>query len=483
MNTEKDEDIDKLFKNGLEDPVNESAFREADWDAMEQLLDKDKKRPVIIFWLPVVGSAAALIVIFIGYLFLNPEAVKPGKKDQVATVHPADTGAESTVGVQTKNKTGTSGEPVRQAADSSEQKMHTVQYAVTPSAHPSNGKNGKSFFPLSPGKDRRDAAGGIANNINDGAGSKINKTTRTNNLASAKAGKGTKVKTGAASDIDQADDKIDQNGNVIATNVSPVNTTGVDTAGNKTEAVNAGNKAGLEPTDDKNKQKNNIADNKTVKMDTGSKLKVKGLSRGSPHRPVFAFGVLASSDLNGVNSPLQQSRVGGNFGATLSVTFAKKWTISSGASYDIKPYLTSFSNYRTNYYFVNQPSSVNADCRMLDIPININYQVYSHRANNLSLGTGLSSYFMLRESYKFNYADSYATGPAGFTVTNQNHNILSVLNLDAIYTHQINSKIGVTVQPYLKVPLSNVGASQVRLQSTGVALGLSWNINAYSKPK
>jgi hypothetical protein len=120
---------------------------------------------------------------------------------------------------------------------------------------------------------------------------------------------------------------------------------------------------------------------------------------------------------------------------------------------------------------------------MLDIPLNINYQVYSRQGNKISLGTGLSSYFMLREDYKFNYTDSQATGPVTYTVINKNRNILSVLNLDATYTHQINSKVGVTVQPYLKVPLSDVGASQVRLQSTGVALGLSWYLNASSKPK
>ena len=101
----------------------------------------------------------------------------------------------------------------------------------------------------------------------------------------------------------------------------------------------------------------------------------------------------------------------------------------------------------------------------------------------MTVGTGLSSYFMLREDYQFNYADSYATGPAHYTVINKNRNILSVLNLDVTYTHQINSKFGVTVQPYTKVPLSDVGYSQVRLQSTGVALGINWNINASSKPK
>ena len=120
---------------------------------------------------------------------------------------------------------------------------------------------------------------------------------------------------------------------------------------------------------------------------------------------------------------------------------------------------------------------------MLEIPVNVNYQVYRQRANKITLGTGLSSYFMLREDYKFNYTDPYPTSPTNYTVINKNRNILSVLNLDATYTHQINSKVGVILQPYLKVPLTDVGASQVRLQSSGVALGLSWNLSASSKPK
>ena len=90
MNIEKDDNLDKLFKTGLEDPVNEPAFRDTDWDAMEQMLDKRKKRSAIVYWLPIVSSAAALVIIFLGYLFLRTDVVKPGKKDQVAANHPTN---------------------------------------------------------------------------------------------------------------------------------------------------------------------------------------------------------------------------------------------------------------------------------------------------------------------------------------------------------------------------------------------------------
>jgi hypothetical protein len=125
---------------------------------------------------------------------------------------------------------------------------------------------------------------------------------------------------------------------------------------------------------------------------------------------------------------------------------------------------------------------VTADCRMLDIPLNIGYQVYHKQQNRISVGTGLSSYIMLKENYHYNYAAPYTVGPASYSVPNSNKYFFGVLNLNATYERQINSKVGISVAPYLKLPLTNIGNSQVRLQTTGVAIGVSWNLNSLSKP-
>jgi hypothetical protein len=478
MNKEKDEDLDKLFKKGLEDPVSEPAFRDADWDAMEQMLDKHKKRPAIIFWLPIIGSAAALILIFLGYLFLKPEVIKPGKKEQMAVANKANTNPPNRV----KNNTGTSGEPARKGADSSkQQKQTTAQYAVKPSPQ-SHGQKSNSFFTLSSGKDRRNAAGQGKNKAaNETKANNIepngvdNQPVIANNAIPGKTQPGTvdsKTQLGTADSKTELATADDQKQKDTAANI----------LASKTQLGTADEKTQLGTADDKNQKDNpaNALALATVTNPSGVKV---GNKQKMGNHPQFAVSVWASSDLNGVNSAFQQSKVGGNFGGAFSVTFAQKWTISTGATYDIKPYLTNFDNYHTNYQFKEEPTTVNANCRMLEIPLNVNYQVYRQNANKISLGTGLSSYFMLREDYKFNYADPYPTSPTSYSVINKNRNILSVLNLDATYTHQINSKVGVILQPYLKVPLTDVGASQVRLQSSGIALGFNWNLNASSKPK
>ena len=81
MKKVKDEDLDKLFKNGFDDPGNEPVYREADWDAMEQVLEKGKKRPVIMLWLPWLSAAAAVILVVLGWLLFRP-LVTYSKKDQ-----------------------------------------------------------------------------------------------------------------------------------------------------------------------------------------------------------------------------------------------------------------------------------------------------------------------------------------------------------------------------------------------------------------
>jgi len=159
----------------------------------------------------------------------------------------------------------------------------------------------------------------------------------------------------------------------------------------------------------------------------------------------------------------------------------KRFTISTGATYDAKQYMGDFPQYHTSYQFPTAPVSVIGNCKMFDIPLNIDYRIINGYRNKISIGTGISSYLMLHESYQYNYAE-YATGPARYNVPNPDKYLFSIVNLQATYERQISSTVGIALQPYLKLPLSGVGASQIRLQSTGLALGLTWNLNQSSKP-
>ncbi|HEX3385762.1 MAG TPA: hypothetical protein VHS53_11260, partial [Mucilaginibacter sp.] len=135
---EKDEELDKFFKKGADEPVNEPVYRETDWDTMEQLLDRDKKRGGVVYWLPRLGSIAAVLVLaLLVWLFFRPQPTKTNKVNSIATVH-------------SNRDTGISGGAGRhEMADSSKQKNTPANLAQN-SAHPGTGKKTDRSFPYQP---------------------------------------------------------------------------------------------------------------------------------------------------------------------------------------------------------------------------------------------------------------------------------------------------------------------------------------------
>ena len=208
MKKEKDEDLDRLFKSGMEDPVNEPVYREADWDAMEQILDKPKKRGGIIFWLPIIGSAAALLLLFLGWWLYKPQVIdKNGNQHASVVQHP-------------KGNTGKSGGATVLAADSSKHKiLNPANYAQS-TIHPVQRQKGKSFLPLSAGGSRRHTTGYAANTkIKDkkevstaDANKTINSTEIANNTS--------KTAVPDKKDVGTADANKTDNSAVIANNTS-----------------------------------------------------------------------------------------------------------------------------------------------------------------------------------------------------------------------------------------------------------------------
>ncbi|SEN88330.1 hypothetical protein SAMN05192574_104469 [Mucilaginibacter gossypiicola] len=429
-----EEDLDNIFKKGLEDPVNHRAFNEDDWDALEQMLDKGKKRRGIIYWLPIASGIAAMLLLFLGWWLFKPN-------------------------VQDNNTTG------------------QQQVKVKPIAPKSNPVTTGSKDIQQPQTDTVQKAPPTNNNLaaNSGTSDRAN-TAQSTLVPFVRAGR---------HNVGETSNKANAGSDTIMRRypalMAETNT------GNNNDAVSnllASSTSSLDIT----KASSSAPDFKTqidrpLVINTNTSKPGKKITKQSfGYRPQWAITALASSDVNGTNS--FQGKVGSNYGLLLSFGATKKLTITSGVVYSSKPYNTSFANYRTAYVFKNEPTDVTADCKMLDIPVNIAYQVYGNFRNKLSVGTGLSSYLMLHEKYTYNYADgaNSASWPQTYTVPNSKGYLLSIININATYEHKINSKFGVSVQPYMKVPISGVGYSDIKLQSTGVAVGVTYNLNSFRKP-
>jgi hypothetical protein len=436
MKDEKEDSIDKLFNRGLKNPGDDASYREEDWDALEAMLDGKKPKGIVRGLMILVSAIAAMLLLVVGWLYLQP-ALKPDKtKPQIVKSKP-----------QIQKHSGKYGPPAQQLAVLKSNTL-SASNSSTLSADGASRKS-KSFLTLSAVPGGRSFTGPV---VKPGfSNTRVTKTLPDTVIT-------------------------DKTVNTIATNNA------------KTDSLIKG-KAD-------NMASNNvvadtlIAEKKRVLISVVDDIKPKKKNTRSgsgsssstyAFKPTFALSIVASPDINSVKG-FSQNKVGTNAGLLLTMGVSKKWSITTGAIYADKPYVTDFANYATAYKFAANPVSVTASCIVLDIPVNIGYQVYNKGGNKFSLGTGLSSYFMLRENYTFNYAGAYPGGPATYNIRNQNKHIMGILNLNVTYQREISSKFGVGVQPYYKLPLTGIGYGQVNLKSAGVAVGVTWNINSGLKP-
>lgn len=443
MRTDKEKELDDLFREGLQDPTMDANFREEDWEAMGSLLDHNKKRRGIVYWLPVVSGIAAMLLLTLAWALL-----KNDHSDKVQiTKNPAVIKGSDRQTYDTISSRATA--PKR------------LNAGVGP--HPANAVTGTST--VSGASHQRDT---------------ITQATSTRYLADEHSIRKTRKLTKGLGVPHQDNDvnitgpvnktSTDNGTELLATNAAKLDISGL----NSNEAISDPALPVIWPP---------------IQASYQNGKNSPAIKNNNPNRPQFAITVLASPDINGVNS-FKNSEVGTNAGLMFSVGLGKRFTISTGAVYSKKPYITNFSDYHqqsAGYYSYSgsgkvTPVDVSADCRVLDVPINVDYMVYNRSNNKFSIGSGLSSYIMLRENYHYNYNTTPGpSSPTDYNITNKNQHILGVLNLDATYSRRLSSKFSLGVQPYLKVPLTNIGYGQVKLQSTGVAVGLTWNIN--SPPK
>ncbi len=431
MKTEKD--LDNLFKQGLDGTGNYKDYREDDWDDLEAMLDKRKKRSIVAFWLPLATGIAALLLLVLGWLFINPSAkdknngnnithvVKPAPQIQKNNAQTnTDNNNIAQVTSPVKNNTGTNG--------------RVMELQVAPAAK-----------------------------VNQGSMQSV-AMQGTHKASAAMQGVNSRLLVNPPAIESGSNKGLTDNNTIVAVQTAP------------TETLAAVNEQVFSPATLNTAVALNGELNLPVRI-SGPATRKNFIG----FRPRMAVTVLASSNLNGVKT-FSDSEVGANAGLLFSIGVSKKLTVSTGAIYAKTPYSTAFNNYHSAYKFIAPPESVSADCRVLDVPLNIDYQLYAKAKNSFSIGTGLSSYFMLSEKYHYNYVGPYTYGgPVDVSFTNKNRHIMGVLNLDATYQRQLSPKLGLALQPYLKLPLTDIGNGQVSLQSTGVSVGLSWNINSLSK--
>nr|MBA2248642.1 outer membrane beta-barrel protein [Chitinophagaceae bacterium] len=134
-------------------------------------------------------------------------------------------------------------------------------------------------------------------------------------------------------------------------------------------------------------------------------------------------------------------KVTANYGAGIQYAISQKFTLRTGLYISKKIYSVGADDYHAtpgtpgNYYFLQ---TVNANCKVYEVPVLVNYNFGKAGKHNWFASAGLSSYFMKKESYEYFYKTPYGvTDKKSWTITNQNKHYFSVLDLSAGYEYHI----------------------------------------------
>lgn len=220
-----------------------------------------------------------------------------------------------------------------------------------------------------------------------------------------------------------------------------------------------------------------LADNSDVVSDSlVFKKQNTDLKNPKPSKNRFSLNFNLAPDVSGVEN-LKNTTMGYSVGTTLSYNFYKNFSIETGISYGSKVYGTDFSNYKpaSSYVFPVRPNNVSANCEVLDVQLNLAYNLFNKGKNGFGVAAGLSSYFMIQEKYAFYYSNSSWRDPRRYNIKNQNHHYLGVANIVLSYKRNLTNNTSLSFNPYYKLPLTDIGYGNIRLRSAGLSIGLTTN--------
>jgi hypothetical protein len=202
----------------------------------------------------------------------------------------------------------------------------------------------------------------------------------------------------------------------------------------------------------------------------------------NPSKGRLSLAINFAPDFNGVEQ-LQSNKVSYSIGAGLIYNISNKLSIEAGAAYGRKSYQTGFSSFKPVSYnlFQVKPNAVSSGFDVMDIQLNLAYTLLKKGRSSIGIGAGISSYLMLDEQYSFSYPNINARGLSSFHTGYQNNHFLGIANLNFSYKRSLTNNVKLAFNPYLKLPLTDLGYGNIRLRSAGMSVGIITDLNKRKK--
>ena len=208
-------------------------------------------------------------------------------------------------------------------------------------------------------------------------------------------------------------------------------------------------------------------------------------ARAEPEQPAparqsrFYVGVVAGPDISTVKFASVQSPLP-NLGIILEYRITDRLRLTSGLLRSTKQYTARRDDYDWGAYrsmvYRYDFEEVEGACTVLDVPLNLRYDLVVRPQYRVFGSAGLSTFFMQRERYAYTWKQYNRTYAWERSVVNENRHLFSILNLSVGLERRLSDRWSVQAEPYAKLPLAGVGAGKVRLASGGVFFGVKYGL-------
>lgn len=198
-------------------------------------------------------------------------------------------------------------------------------------------------------------------------------------------------------------------------------------------------------------------------------------------RPRLSLLLLFAPDFSGTALG-QYSPPGKAFGGMIHYHLRNRWSISAGVVKNYKQYTGAGEDYTppTGYwkYYTNGviPETIDGSCSVLEFPIMVQYTLRDRAKNRWIVGAGASSYLMQTESYRYTFAQPNPGAKEGWDSRGSSRFMFNMLNLTIGYEHQIIPGLMIGLEPYVKLPLEEIGWSNLKLYSSGASVTLRYTL-------
>lgn len=153
--------------------------------------------------------------------------------------------------------------------------------------------------------------------------------------------------------------------------------------------------------------------------------------------------------------------------------------LQSGVVWSRKAYYAPAEAYqlpRHGYYPPLALSGIDGVCKVLEIPLNVRFDIASGERSRWFATGGFSSYNMSSEKYKYYYIDPNDPNATKWPGWNDKTGWywLSHANVSAGYEYRISRKLSLLAEPSIRMPLKRVGYGKVNLITTGLWLSVRY---------